>query len=53
MATGQRQLRLPVVPSGWHNFAMADGSVQFINNDINYQIYKAYGGRDDAMPVKE
>lgn len=35
------------------NFLMCDGSVQFINKNINYQIYKAYGGRDDAMPVVE
>lgn len=35
------------------NFLMADGSVQFINNDVNYNIYQAYGGRDDAQPVVE
>ena len=41
----------------WHpsgaNFLMGDGSVQFINNDINYEIYKAYGGRNDGKSVKE
>jgi prepilin-type N-terminal cleavage/methylation domain-containing protein/prepilin-type processing-associated H-X9-DG protein len=35
------------------NFLMADGSVQFINDDINFHIYRAYGGRDDGLPVKE
>ena len=33
------------------NFLMCDGSVQFINNDINYAIYKAYGDRDDSGPA--
>jgi hypothetical protein len=32
---------------------MGDGSVQFINNDINYDIYQAYGGRNDGKQVKE
>ena len=35
------------------NFLMCDGSVKFISNDINYQIYKAYGGRDDGQSVIE
>ena len=35
------------------NFLMGDGSVQFINADINYVIYQAYGGRNDGQPVKE
>jgi prepilin-type N-terminal cleavage/methylation domain-containing protein/prepilin-type processing-associated H-X9-DG protein len=35
------------------NFLMADGSVQFINDSINIHIYRAYGGRDDGLPVKE
>ena len=35
------------------NFLMGDGSVQFINNDINYEIYMAYGGRNDGLPVAE
>lgn len=38
----------------WHpdgaNFLMGDGSVQFITADINYEIYLAYGGRNDARP---
>jgi prepilin-type N-terminal cleavage/methylation domain-containing protein/prepilin-type processing-associated H-X9-DG protein len=41
----------------WHpagaNFCMADGSVQFINDDINYNIYQAYGGRNDGKPTRE
>jgi prepilin-type N-terminal cleavage/methylation domain-containing protein/prepilin-type processing-associated H-X9-DG protein len=41
----------------WHpagaNFCLADGSVQFINDDINYNIYQAYGGRNDGKPTKE
>lgn len=39
-------------PAG-SNFLMCDGSVQFINNDVNYKIYQAYGGRNDAQPVVE
>jgi prepilin-type N-terminal cleavage/methylation domain-containing protein/prepilin-type processing-associated H-X9-DG protein len=35
------------------NFLLADGSVQFINDSINIHIYRAYGGRDDGLPVKE
>jgi prepilin-type N-terminal cleavage/methylation domain-containing protein/prepilin-type processing-associated H-X9-DG protein len=35
------------------NFLMADGSVQFINDSINVHIYRAYGGRDDGLPVRE
>ena len=39
-------------PSG-ANFLMGDGAVQFINDDINRNIYKAYGGKDDALPTRE
>ena len=35
------------------NFLMGDGSVRFINADINYAIYQALGGKDDGNPVKE
>jgi prepilin-type N-terminal cleavage/methylation domain-containing protein/prepilin-type processing-associated H-X9-DG protein len=35
------------------NFLLADGSVQFLNDDINYNIYQAYGGRNDGKPTKE
>lgn len=35
------------------NFLMGDGSVQFINGDINIHIYHAYGGRNDGRSVKE
>jgi prepilin-type processing-associated H-X9-DG protein len=41
----------------WHpagsNFLLADGSVTFLNDDVNYVIYQAYGGRNDGKPVKE
>ena len=30
------------------NFAMCDGSVQFISGDINYHIYQRYGSRADS-----
>ena len=39
-------------PSG-ANFLLGDGSVQFINDSINREIYLAYGGKDDGLPVKE
>jgi prepilin-type N-terminal cleavage/methylation domain-containing protein/prepilin-type processing-associated H-X9-DG protein len=38
---------------GGANFLLGDGSVTFIQNDINYNIYQAYGGRDDGRPVRE
>ena len=38
---------------GGANFLLADGSVAFIGEDINYAIYQAYGGRIDGKPVKE
>jgi prepilin-type N-terminal cleavage/methylation domain-containing protein/prepilin-type processing-associated H-X9-DG protein len=35
------------------NFLLADGSVTFLNDDVNYFIYQAYGGRNDGKPTKE
>ena len=33
------------------NFLMGDGSVQFLNTEINYNIYQAYGGKADGLPT--
>jgi len=33
------------------NFLMGDGSVQFLNTEINYNIYQAYGGKNDGLPT--
>jgi len=33
------------------NLLMGDGSVQFLNTEINYNIYQAYGGRNDGLPT--
>jgi prepilin-type processing-associated H-X9-DG protein len=35
------------------NFLFADGSVQFIKSDIDYDIYQAMGGRNDELPVRK
>ena len=41
----------------WHpagaNFLLGDGSVTFLNDSINFNIYAAYGGRNDGKPVIE
>jgi len=33
------------------NFLMGDGTVQFINTEINYNIYQKYGGKAEGLPV--
>ena len=33
------------------NFLMGDGSVNFLNTEINYNIYQAYGGKADGLPT--
>jgi len=35
------------------NFLMGDGSVQFINTEIAYPIYFAYGGKNDGLPTTQ
>lgn len=37
--------------TGGANFALADGSVRFIQDTINHQTYQYLGCRDDGQPV--
>ena len=36
---------------GGANFALCDGSVRFLPDDINYTIYQRLGDRRDGEPV--
>ena len=36
-------------PGGCH-FAMVDGSIQFVNQNINLTVYRELGRRDDGLP---
>ena len=38
--------------SGGLNMAMADGSVTFINETINYRVWVFLGSRSDGQPVQ-
>jgi prepilin-type N-terminal cleavage/methylation domain-containing protein/prepilin-type processing-associated H-X9-DG protein len=37
--------------TGGANFAMADGSVQFVTNNIDINVYRQRGARADGLPV--
>lgn len=39
------------VHTGGCFFAMADGSVQFVNENINVSVYRSSGIRDDGLPA--